>query len=142
MCDKNHGLGHLPQPNNFTTVGNSLGIEINQYNCPIQVYPSTQSSPLWGSAWALRSTSTTAPFRYIPVHSLQLFELLLLYIVHSHLLIGIKLIRIRPQEFANSNPDLKLKNLQIFEFFISKNGKNLKLALTSINLHAAMFIFL
>ena len=116
MFDKNHGLGHLPQPNNFTTVGNSLGIEINQYNCPIQVYPSTQSSPL--------------------------FELLLLYIVHSHLLIGIKLIRIRPQEFANSNPDLKLKNLQIFEFFISKNGKNLKLTLTSINLHAAMFIFL
>ena len=33
----NHGLGHLPQPDNFTTVGNKLGIEINQYNCPINV---------------------------------------------------------------------------------------------------------
>ncbi|XP_023327954.1 uncharacterized protein LOC111701062 [Eurytemora carolleeae] len=35
---QNHGLGHLPQPNNFTTVGNNLGIEINQYNCPIEAY--------------------------------------------------------------------------------------------------------
>ena len=34
---QNHGLGHLPQPDNFTTVGNNLGIEINQYNCPIEV---------------------------------------------------------------------------------------------------------
>merc|ERR1711963_166240 len=34
----NHGLGHLPQPDNFTTVGNKLGIEINQYNCPINAY--------------------------------------------------------------------------------------------------------
>ena len=28
--------GHLPQPENFTTCG-KLGIEINQYNCPIEV---------------------------------------------------------------------------------------------------------
>ena len=34
----NHGLGHLPQPDNFTTVGNKLNIEINQYNCPINAY--------------------------------------------------------------------------------------------------------
>ena len=34
---ENHGLGHLPQPDNFTTIGNNLGIEINQYNCPINV---------------------------------------------------------------------------------------------------------
>ena len=34
---ENHGLGHLPQPENFTTIGNNLGIEINQYNCPINV---------------------------------------------------------------------------------------------------------
>jgi len=34
----NHGLGHLPQPDNFTTIGNNLGIEINQYNCPINAY--------------------------------------------------------------------------------------------------------
>ena len=27
----NHGLGHLPQPDNFTTCGR-LGIEINQVN--------------------------------------------------------------------------------------------------------------
>ena len=34
---ENHGLkGHLPQPDNFTTCG-KLGIEINQYNCPIEV---------------------------------------------------------------------------------------------------------
>ena len=34
---ENHGLkGHLPQPENFTTCG-KLGIEINQYNCPIEV---------------------------------------------------------------------------------------------------------
>lgn len=38
---QNHGLGHLPQPDNFTTVGNNLGIEINQYNCPIQAYSET-----------------------------------------------------------------------------------------------------
>jgi hypothetical protein len=37
---QNHGLGHLPQPDNFTTVGHSLGIEINQYNCPIEAYSS------------------------------------------------------------------------------------------------------
>jgi len=35
---ENHGLGHLPQPDNFTTIGNNLGIEINQYNCPINAY--------------------------------------------------------------------------------------------------------
>ena len=35
---EHHGLkGHLPQPENFTTCG-KLGIEINQYNCPIEVY--------------------------------------------------------------------------------------------------------
>merc|ERR1712105_583906 len=35
---ENHGLrGHLPQPENFTTFG-KLGIEINQYNCPIECY--------------------------------------------------------------------------------------------------------
>ena len=34
---ENHGLGHLPQPENFTTIGNNLGIEISQYNCPINV---------------------------------------------------------------------------------------------------------
>lgn len=34
---ENHGLGHLPQPPNFTTVGR-LGIEINQYNCPVEAY--------------------------------------------------------------------------------------------------------
>ena len=46
----NHGLGHLPQPDNFTTVGNKLGIEINQYNCPINVgivrYSTVQYSPV------------------------------------------------------------------------------------------------
>merc|ERR1740131_461138 len=35
---EHHGLGHMPQPDNFTTVGNNLGIEINQYNCPIDAY--------------------------------------------------------------------------------------------------------
>ena len=35
---EHHGLkGHLPQPENFTTCG-KLGIEINQYNCPIEVW--------------------------------------------------------------------------------------------------------
>ena len=34
---ENHGLGHLPQPDNFTTIGNNLGLEISQYNCPINV---------------------------------------------------------------------------------------------------------
>lgn len=34
---QDHGLGHLPQPPNFTTVGR-LGIEVNQYNCPIEAY--------------------------------------------------------------------------------------------------------
>merc|ERR1711913_241252 len=35
---QNNGLkGHIPQPDNFTTVG-KLGIEINQYNCPIECY--------------------------------------------------------------------------------------------------------
>ena len=34
---QHHGLGHMPQPDNFTTIGNNLGIEINQYNCPIDV---------------------------------------------------------------------------------------------------------
>merc|ERR1711899_435329 len=34
---QHHGLGHLPQPDNFTTCGR-LGIEVNQYNNPIEVY--------------------------------------------------------------------------------------------------------
>merc|ERR1711981_1002938 len=34
---QHHGLGHLPQPDNFTTCGR-LGIEINQYNCPVECY--------------------------------------------------------------------------------------------------------
>jgi len=34
---QHHGLGHLPQPDNFTTVGR-LGIEVNQYNNPIECY--------------------------------------------------------------------------------------------------------
>ena len=41
MCSfqamQHHGLGHLPQPDNFTTVGR-LGIEVNQYNNPIECY--------------------------------------------------------------------------------------------------------
>merc|ERR1711999_15640 len=32
---QHHGLGHLPQPDNFTTCGR-LGIEVNQYNNPIE----------------------------------------------------------------------------------------------------------
>merc|ERR1711972_867480 len=32
---QHHGLGHLPQPDNFTTCGR-LGIEVNQYNIPIE----------------------------------------------------------------------------------------------------------
>jgi len=35
---EHHGLGHMPQPDNFTTIGNNLDIEINQYNCPIDAY--------------------------------------------------------------------------------------------------------
>ena len=58
----NHGLGHLPQPDNFTTVGNKLGIEINQYNCPINVgivqYRTVQYSPV--------QYSTTAPSMWVP----------------------------------------------------------------------------
>merc|ERR1711936_1085163 len=34
---QHHGLGHLPQPDNFTTCGR-LGIEVNQYNTPIECY--------------------------------------------------------------------------------------------------------
>ena len=34
---QHHGLGHLPQPDNFTTCGR-LGIEINQYNNPVECY--------------------------------------------------------------------------------------------------------
>ncbi|XP_023330302.1 PDZ and LIM domain protein Zasp [Eurytemora carolleeae] len=34
---QHHGLGHLPQPDNFTTVG-KLGIEVKQYNNPIDCY--------------------------------------------------------------------------------------------------------
>jgi len=34
---QHHGLGHLPQPDNFTTCG-QLGIEINQYNNPVECY--------------------------------------------------------------------------------------------------------
>ena len=33
---QHHGLGHLPQPDNFTTCG-KLQIESNQYNCPMEV---------------------------------------------------------------------------------------------------------
>ena len=39
---QHHGLGHMPQPDNFTTIGNNLGIEINQYNCPIDVSRSSE----------------------------------------------------------------------------------------------------
>jgi len=35
---KHHGLGHMPQPDNFTTCGSQLGIKINQYNAPIECY--------------------------------------------------------------------------------------------------------
>jgi len=34
---QHHGLGHMPQPDNFTTCG-KLGIEINQYNNPMECY--------------------------------------------------------------------------------------------------------
>ncbi len=34
---QHHGLGHLPQPDNFTTCGR-LGIEISQYNNPLECY--------------------------------------------------------------------------------------------------------
>jgi len=34
---QHHGLGHLPQPDNFTTCGR-LGIEVKQYNNPIECY--------------------------------------------------------------------------------------------------------
>lgn len=34
---QHHGLGHLPQPDNFTTCGR-LGIEVNQYNNPLECY--------------------------------------------------------------------------------------------------------
>jgi len=34
---QHHGLGHLPQPDNFTTCG-KLGIEVNQYNNPMECY--------------------------------------------------------------------------------------------------------
>jgi len=34
---QHHGLGHLPQPDNFTTCG-KLNIEINQYNNPVECY--------------------------------------------------------------------------------------------------------
>eukprot|EP00091_Calanus_sinicus_P020781 TRINITY_DN5887_c0_g1_i8.p1 TRINITY_DN5887_c0_g1~~TRINITY_DN5887_c0_g1_i8.p1 ORF type:complete len:182 (-),score=50.69 TRINITY_DN5887_c0_g1_i8:197-742(-) len=34
---QHHGLGHMPQPDNFTTCG-QLGIEINQYNNPVECY--------------------------------------------------------------------------------------------------------
>merc|ERR1711910_135767 len=34
---QHHGLGHLPQPDNFTTCGR-LGIEVNQYNNPVECY--------------------------------------------------------------------------------------------------------
>ena len=33
---QHHGLGHMPQPDNFTTCG-KLGIEVNQYNNPMEV---------------------------------------------------------------------------------------------------------
>ena len=33
---QHHGLGHMPQPDNFTTCG-KLGIEVNQYNNPVEV---------------------------------------------------------------------------------------------------------
>merc|ERR1711994_250750 len=34
---QHHGLGHLPQPDNFTTCGR-LGIETNQYHNPVECY--------------------------------------------------------------------------------------------------------
>merc|ERR1739848_186205 len=34
---QHQGLGHLPQPDNFTTCGR-LGIEVNQYNNPVECY--------------------------------------------------------------------------------------------------------
>merc|ERR1711890_41665 len=34
---QHHGLGHLPQPDTFPPCGR-LGIEVNQYNSPIEVY--------------------------------------------------------------------------------------------------------
>jgi len=34
---QHHGLGHMPQPDNFTTCG-KLGIEVNQYNNPMECY--------------------------------------------------------------------------------------------------------
>jgi len=34
---QHHGLGHMPQPDNFTTCG-KLGIEVNQYNNPVECY--------------------------------------------------------------------------------------------------------
>merc|ERR1712013_581732 len=37
LAMQHHGLGHLPQPDNFTTCGR-LGIEVNQYNNPIECY--------------------------------------------------------------------------------------------------------
>ena len=65
----NHGLGHLPQPDNFTTVGNKLGIEINQYNCPINVgivqYSAVQYSPV--------QYSTTAPSMWVPAGAKVVF---------------------------------------------------------------------
>jgi hypothetical protein len=39
---QHHGLGHLPQPDNFTTCGR-LGIEVKQYNNPIECYSGRKS---------------------------------------------------------------------------------------------------
>merc|ERR1739844_759925 len=43
---QHHGLGHLPQPDNFTTCGR-LGIEVNQYNNPIEVYSDDTIEDMW-----------------------------------------------------------------------------------------------
>ena len=40
---QHHGLGHLPQPDNFTTCGR-LGIEVKQYNNPIECYSGGMAS--------------------------------------------------------------------------------------------------
>ena len=69
----NHGLGHLPQPDNFTTVGNKLGIEINQYNCPINVgivqYSTVQYSTLHYSTVQLPHQCGYSTVQYSTVQS-------------------------------------------------------------------------
>jgi hypothetical protein len=43
---QHHGLGHLPQPDNFTTCGR-LGIEVKQYNNPIECYSGVFAAQKW-----------------------------------------------------------------------------------------------